>query len=63
MPKRSGPSSRCSAWRASVTEREQSGRTVFRVRLGPFEKKEDAVVGEGTLDGAGVDSALDPVQQ
>ena len=25
-----------------LTEREQGGRTVFRVRVGPFEKKEDA---------------------
>ena len=29
---------------AKVTEREQSGRTVFRVRLGPYDKKEDASV-------------------
>ena len=27
---------------AKVTEREQSGRQVFRVRVGPFEKKEEA---------------------
>ncbi len=27
---------------AKVTEREQSGRTVYRVRLGPFDKKEEA---------------------
>jgi cell division protein FtsN len=27
---------------AKVTEREQSGRQVFRVRVGPFDKKEDA---------------------
>jgi len=29
-------------FRAAVTEREQNGRTVHRVRLGPFEKKDDA---------------------
>jgi cell division protein FtsN len=29
-------------FRAAVTEREQGGRTVHRVRLGPFEKKDDA---------------------
>ena len=28
--------------RATVTEREQNGRTVHRVRLGPFEKKDEA---------------------
>ena len=27
---------------AKVTEREQAGRTVFRVRVGPFDKKDDA---------------------
>ena len=27
---------------SKVTEREQSGRTVFRVRVGPFDKKDDA---------------------
>jgi len=48
---------------ARVTEREQSGRTVFRVRLGPFEKKEDAVSAKDRLDGAGVDSALIQVQR
>ena len=31
-----------SGLRASVSEREQNGRTVHRVRLGPFEKKDDA---------------------
>ncbi len=29
-------------FRAAITEREQNGRTVHRVRLGPFEKKDDA---------------------
>jgi cell division protein FtsN len=29
-------------FRATVTEREQNGRTVHRVRLGPFDKKDDA---------------------
>jgi cell division protein FtsN len=28
--------------RATVTEREQNGRTVHRVRLGPFDKKDEA---------------------
>ncbi len=29
-------------FRATVSEREQNGRTVHRVRLGPFDRKEDA---------------------
>jgi len=29
-------------FRATVSDREQNGRTVHRVRLGPFDKKEDA---------------------
>jgi len=29
-------------FRATVSEREQNGRTVHRVRLGPFEKKDEA---------------------
>jgi cell division protein FtsN len=28
--------------RATVTEREQNGRTVHRVRLGPFDRKDEA---------------------
>ena len=31
-----------SGLRATVSEREQNGRTVHRVRLGPFEKKDEA---------------------
>ena len=31
-----------SGLRATVTEREQNGRTVHRVRLGPFDRKEEA---------------------
>ena len=27
---------------AKVTEREQAGRTVYRVRLGPYDRKDDA---------------------
>ena len=29
-------------FRATVSDREQNGRTVHRVRLGPFDRKEDA---------------------
>src|SRR5262249_3680544 len=31
-----------SGFRATVTDREQNGRTVHRVRLGPFDSKDDA---------------------
>jgi cell division protein FtsN len=43
---------------AKVTEREQSGRTVYRVRLGPFDRKEDADATQERLQSSGVDSAL-----
>ena len=50
-------------WEARVSEREQNGRTVFRVRVGPFGKRDDAEQLKGRLDGAGVDSALVRVQR
>jgi cell division protein FtsN len=49
-------------WEARVSEREQSGRTVFRVRVGPFAKRDDAEDLKGKLAAAGVDSALVRVQ-
>ncbi len=48
---------------AKVTEREQSGRTVFRVRAGPFERKEDADRMKERLEGAGNEAALVRVQR
>ena len=48
---------------AKVTEREQAGRTVYRVRLGPFDKKEEADATKEKLDGSGVESALVRVQR
>lgn len=50
-------------WEARISEREQNGRTVFRVRVGPFAKRGDAEQLKQKLDGAGVDSALVRVQQ
>ena len=50
-------------WEARVNEREQSGRTVFRVRIGPFVKRIDAEQLKEKLDGAGVESALVRVQR
>lgn len=50
-------------WEARISEREQNGRPVFRVRVGPFSKRGDAEQLKQKLDGAGVDSALVRVQQ
>ena len=48
---------------AKVTEREQSGRTVYRVRLGPFERKDDADAAQQRLAGNGVEAALVRVER
>jgi len=50
-------------WEARVSEREQSGRVVYRVRVGPFAKRDDAEVLKGKLEGAGVESNLVRVQR
>ena len=50
-------------WEARVSEREQSGRTVFRVRVGPFDKRVDADQIREKLDGAKVESNLVRVQR
>jgi len=46
-----------------ITERDQSGRTVYRVRLGPFEKKADADAAKEALGAAGIESQLVRVQR
>ena len=48
---------------AKVTEREQSGRQVFRVRVGPFDRKEDADRQKEKLESTGVETALVRVQR
>ena len=48
---------------AKVTEREQSGRQVFRVRVGPFDKKEEADRQKERLESGGVETALVRVQR
>jgi len=50
-------------WEARVSEREQNGRAVFRVRIGPFAKRDDAEQLKEKLAGAGVESALVRVQR
>ncbi len=48
---------------AKITEREQSGRTVFRVRVGPFDKKDEADKTKDKLDVGGMDTALVRIQR
>ncbi|MES2786112.1 MAG: SPOR domain-containing protein [Pseudomonadota bacterium] len=48
---------------ARITEREQSGRQVFRVRLGPFDKKDEADRQKERLESSGVETALVRVQR
>ncbi|MDZ4291907.1 MAG: SPOR domain-containing protein [Hydrogenophaga sp.] len=50
-------------WEARVSEREQNGRNVFRVRVGPFAKRDDAEQLKDKLASAGVESALVRVQR
>jgi cell division protein FtsN len=50
-------------FQSRVTEREQAGRTVYRVRLGPFDKKDEADKVKERLDGNSVDTALVRVQR
>jgi cell division protein FtsN len=48
---------------AKVTEREQAGRVVFRVRVGPFDRKEEADQTKERLEAAGMETALVRVQR
>lgn len=48
---------------ARVTEHEQAGRTIYRVRLGPFDKKEDAEKAKEKLDTNSLETALVRVQK
>jgi cell division protein FtsN len=48
---------------AKITEREQSGRTVFRVRVGPLDKQDDANKTKEKLDAAGFETAIVRVQR
>ena len=50
-------------FQTKVTEREQSGRTVYRVRLGPFDKKDEADKTKEKLDSQSVETALVRVQR
>ena len=48
---------------SKISEREQSGRTVFRVRVGPFDKKEEGEKTKDKLDKSGLETALVRVQR
>lgn len=48
---------------ARVSEREQSGRTVYRVRVGPFDKRGDADRTKERLETLGMEAALVRVQR
>jgi cell division protein FtsN len=48
---------------AKVTEREQSGRQVYRVRVGPFGNRDEADRQKDKLDAGGFDTALVRVQR
>ena len=48
---------------AKVTEREQSGRLVYRVRVGPFDKKEEADKAKEKMEAAGYETAMVRVQR
>jgi cell division protein FtsN len=48
---------------AKVSEREQAGRVVYRVRLGPFDRRDDADKARERLDGAGSAAVVVRVQR
>jgi cell division protein FtsN len=48
---------------SKISEREQAGRAVFRVRSGPFERHEDADKVRERLEGASFDAVLVRVQR
>ncbi|QCB47356.1 SPOR domain-containing protein [Hydrogenophaga sp. PAMC20947] len=48
---------------AEITEREQSGRTVYRVRIGPFNQKPLAEATRVQLEANSVDAALVRIQR
>jgi len=48
---------------ARISEREQSGRTVYRVRLGPYERLSDAEKMKEDLQPSGLETALVRVQR
>jgi len=52
-----------SGMNAKITEREQAGRTVYRVRLGPFQTREDADKLQSRLQESGIESQIVRVER
>ena len=48
---------------ARITEREQAGRTVYRVRLGPFDGREAAEDAQAKLAAGGIEANLVRVER
>ena len=48
---------------ARITEREQAGRVVYRVRIGPFPTRDEADATQVKLQGAGVESQIVRVEK
>jgi cell division protein FtsN len=48
---------------AKVSEREQAGRQLFRVRVGPIDKKEEAELTKEKLESAGYEALLVRMQR
>ena len=48
---------------ARISERAQAGRTVFRVRLGPFPSREEADLLQGKLQSQGIESQIVRVER
>jgi len=48
---------------AKISEREQAGRQVYRVRLGPYDDKDVAERAKSKLDAGGIETALVRVQR
>ena len=48
---------------AKVSEREQSGRTVYRVRLGPFDTREEAEGLQAKLTEGNIEARLVAVEK
>jgi cell division protein FtsN len=48
---------------ARLSVRDQGGRTMFRVRIGPYDKKDEAEAAKDRLGGAGVETSLVRVQK
>ena len=48
---------------AQITEREQSGRSVYRVRSGPLDTKDEADKVKGRVEAAGFEAAIIKVQR